>query len=95
MRVFTLIDMQDAYWHVRLSSESSYLCTFPSPWGHKRFLRMPFGISSASEVMLKRNEEAFSDIQGVHVIAGDRFILAKDETEQDAVLSKVCACATT
>ena len=49
--VFTVIDMQDAYWHVRLSPESSYLCTFHTPWGRKRFLRMPFGVSSASEVM--------------------------------------------
>ena len=30
MRVFTVIDMQDAYWHAKLSS---YLCTFHTPWG--------------------------------------------------------------
>ena len=88
MRVFTVIDMQDAYWHVKLSPESSYLCTFHTPWGHKRFLRMPFGISSATEVMQKLNEEAFGDIQGVHVIADDHIISAKDETEHDAI-SKV------
>ena len=89
MRVFTVTDMQDAYWHVKLSPESSYLCTFHTPWGRKRFLRMPFGISSASEVMQKRNEEAFGDIQGVHVIADDLIISAKDETEHDAIVSKV------
>ena len=89
MRVFTVFDMQDAYWHVKLSPESSYLCTFHTPWGRKRFLRMPFGISSASEVMQKRNEEAFGDIQGVHVIADDLIISAKDETEHDAIVSKV------
>ena len=81
MRVFKVIDMQDAYWHVKLSPESSYLCTFHTPWGRKRFLRMPFGISSASKVMQKRNEEAFGDIQGVHVITDDLIISAKDETE--------------
>ena len=37
MCVFTVIDMQDAYWHVRLSPESSYLCTFHAPWVRKRF----------------------------------------------------------
>ena len=89
MCVFTVIDMQDAYWHVRLSPESSYLCTFHTPWGRKRFLRMPFGISSASEVMQKRNEEAFGDIQGVHVIADDLIISAKDEAEHDAIISRV------
>ena len=89
MRVFTVIDMQYAYWHVKLSPESSYLCTFHTPWDRKRFLRMPFGISSASEVMQKRNEEVFGGIQGVHVIADDLIISAKDETEHDAIVSKV------
>ena len=69
MNIFTVIDMNYGCWHVKLSEESSYLCTFHTPWGRKRFLRMPFGISSASEVMQKLNEEAFSDIQGVNVIA--------------------------
>ena len=39
--------------------------------------------------MQKRNEEAFGDIQGVHVIADDLIISAKDETEHDAIVSKV------
>ena len=39
--------------------------------GRKRFLRIPFGISLGSEVMQKRNEEGFSDIQGVNAIADD------------------------
>ncbi len=61
----------------------------PHTLGRKRFLHMPFGISSASEVMQKRNEEAFGDIQGVHVIADDLVISAKDETEHDAIVSKI------
>ena len=89
MRVFTVIDMQYAYWHVKLSPESSYICMFQTPWGRMRFLRIPFSISFASEVMQKRNEEAFGDIQGVHVIADDFSISAKDETEHDAIASKV------
>ncbi len=39
--------------------------------------------------MQKRNEEAFGDIQSVHVIADDLIISAKDETEHDAIVSKV------
>ena len=88
-RIFTVVDMKDAYWHVRLSEESSFLCTFSTPWGRKRFKRMPFGISSASEVMQKRNDETFGDINGVHVIADDLIIAAATETEHDATLIKV------
>ena len=49
--------MRDAFWHVRLTEPSSYLYTFSTPWGRKRFLRMPFGISSASEVLQQRNDK--------------------------------------
>ena len=42
-----------------------------------------------SEVMQKRNEEAFADIQGVNVIADDLIIAAENETEHDAIIHKV------
>ncbi|XP_013408762.1 uncharacterized protein K02A2.6-like [Lingula anatina] len=87
--IFTVVDMKDSYWHVKLSEESSYLCTFHTPWGRKRFKRMPFGISSASEVMQKRNEEAFGDIPGVHVIADDMIIAGSSEAEHDSIVHKV------
>ena len=87
MSVFSVVDMKD--WHIVLEEESSYLCTFHTPWGRKRFLRMPFGIKSASEVMQKRNEKAFSDIPGVHVIADDVIVAAANEREHDAILHKL------
>ena len=71
--------MKDGYWHVGLSEESSYLTTFHTPWGRKRFRGMPFGICSASEVMQKRNETVFGDIDGVYVIADDIIVAAKNE----------------
>ena len=87
--IFTVVDMKDGYWHVKLSDESSYYCTFNTPWGRKCFLRIPYGISSASEVMQKQNEETFGDISGVHVIADDLIIAAATKQEHDAILRKV------
>jgi len=87
--LFTVIDMKDAYWHVKLTDESSFLTTFHTPWGRKRFLRMPFGLSSASEIMQKRNEDTFGDIKGVHVIADDLIIAAENEQDHDCILSNV------
>ena len=37
--LFIVIDMKDAYWHVKLTSESSLLTSFHTPWGHKRFYK--------------------------------------------------------
>ena len=85
---FTVLDMKDAFWHVKLSEPSSYLCTFSTPWGRKRFLRMPFGISSASEVLQKRNQETFGDIQRIHVIADD-IIIATNDKDHDETVRKV------
>eukprot|EP00112_Aurelia_sp_Birch-Aquarium-sp1_P016953 Seg3886.2 transcript_id=Seg3886.2/GoldUCD/mRNA.D3Y31 product="Transposon Tf2-3 polyprotein" protein_id=Seg3886.2/GoldUCD/D3Y31 len=88
-KIFTVIDERHAFWQVPLTKDSSYLCTFHTPWGRKRFLRMPFGICSASEVMQKRNESLFGDIQDVHVISDDIIIAAKNEEEHDKTLVKV------
>ena len=87
--IFSVVDMKDAYWHVKLSDESSYLTTFHTPWGRKRFLRMPFGLSSASEVMQKRNEEIFGDIPGVYVIADDLIIASSSEQQHDTIFKAV------
>ena len=56
-------------------------------------MRMPFGISSASEVMQKRNEQTFSDIVGVHIIVDDMIIAASDEIEHDEIVRKVMQMA--
>lgn len=46
---------------------------------------MPFGISSAPEVFLKRNEALFGDIDGMEVIFDDIMVAATDEREQKHV----------
>ena len=48
-RLFSVMDASNGFWHVELDHESSLLTTFNSPFGRYRFLRLPFGITSASE----------------------------------------------
>ena len=50
---------------------------------------MPFGISSAAEVMQKRNEEISGDICDVHMVADDMIIASKTEAAHDATLLQV------
>ncbi len=54
--VFTVVDMKDAFWHVKLSNESAKMCAFSTPWGRKCFTRAPFVLASASEVLQERND---------------------------------------
>ena len=49
-KFFCKLDASNAYWQVLLDEESSHLLTFNTPFGRYHFLRMPFGIHSASEI---------------------------------------------
>ena len=82
-KVFTLIDLKDAFWQVPLSEESASLTTFNTPFGRYFFKRMPFGLCSASEVIQKRVYQICGDIDDVHVIADDIIIASNSEEEAD------------
>ena len=88
-KVFSVLDFKDAFWHVRLSEESSYYTTFHTPWGRKRFMRMPFGICSASEVLAKRIHDSFSDIENAHCIFDDMIVAGDDDEDHDEIMTKV------
>ena len=41
-RVFTKLDVKEAFWHVRLDEQSSLLTTMITPFGRFRWARLPF-----------------------------------------------------
>ena len=88
-KLFSILDQKDSYWQICLDHDSSLLCTFNTPFGRYRFLKMPFGISSAAEVQQKKTYQVFGDIEGVHIIADDMLIAAADEQEHDRIMRKV------
>lgn len=88
-KFFTILDQKDSYWQVQLDDESSKLCTFGTPFGRYKFLRMPFGIASASEVLQRMAYKSFGDIDNVHVIYDDMLIAANTEEEHDRTIKKV------
>ena len=52
-RVFSKLDLSNAYWHVHLDKESSLLTTFQTQYGRYRWRRVPFGTSVSSELFQK------------------------------------------
>ena len=88
-RIFSVIDMKDGFWHIRLDESSSRLCTFNTIFGRYSYTRLPFGITSAPEVFQKRANEIFGDIPGVFVIFDDLLIAAESEAEHEQVLRMV------
>ena len=88
-KIFSTLDLRDGYWQIQLDEESSFLCTFNTPFCRYRFTRMPFGIKSASEVFQKRNEAAFANIPGLHIVADDLIIAAENIEEHEKTLHQV------
>ncbi|XP_038151255.1 uncharacterized protein K02A2.6-like [Cyprinodon tularosa] len=64
------------------------LTTFSTPFGRFRFLRMPFGINSASEVFQRSMEQLFAGYP-CSVIVDDIIIGGRTVAEHDANLEKV------
>lgn len=58
--IFTILDEKDGGWQIKLDEPSSKLWAFNTPWGRYRFLRLLFGIKSASEVFQQKNCEIYS-----------------------------------
>ena len=84
-RLYSVIDMKDGFWQLRMDEESSRLCTFNTPFGRYSFCRLPFGISSAPEVFQKKMTELFGDLDGVHIVFDDMIIAADDDEDHDRI----------
>lgn len=65
MKYFSVLDLKDGFWHVVLTKRSRNLCTFATPFGNYRFIRMPFGIKTAPSVFQRLNFDIFGDIGNV------------------------------
>ena len=68
-KVFGVMDAKSAFWQVKLTESSSYYITFNTSFVRFRWLRMPFGISSAPEVWQRNMKEPIEGLRGVQVIA--------------------------
>ena len=84
-KVFSVADAKNGFWQVKLDQKSSFLTTFWTPFGRYRWLRMPFGISPASEEYQRRQHEVIEGLPGIHNIADDILIIGQGETEEDAI----------
>ena len=85
-KVFTILEVRCGFWYVSLDEQSSLLTTFHTPFGRYRWLRMPFGISSAPEVFQRRMHELIEGLHGVEVVADDFVVIGFGSTQEEAML---------
>jgi transposase InsO family protein len=87
-KYFTVVDAKQAFYHIPLEEKSSYLTCFGTPFGRYRYLRMPMGISSASEVYQCAMEHLLAGYPCL-VIVDDILVYGATEEEHDDNLKKV------
>ncbi|UYV69541.1 K02A2.6-like [Cordylochernes scorpioides] len=88
-KVFTKLDANSGFWQIPLSSESSALTTFITPFGRFRFKRLPFGISSAPEIFQKRMGQILEGLEGTLCHMDDIMVYGSCQEEHDKRLETV------
>ena len=88
-KVFSKLDCNSGFYQIPLSNESMLLTTFTTPYGRWCYTRLPFGISSASEVYQRKMNDILRDLDGVQCLIDDVLVYGKDKTEHDARLHSV------
>ncbi|CAB4024135.1 Hypothetical predicted protein [Paramuricea clavata] len=83
-RVFSAFDVRNGFWHVELDEESSLLTTFITPFGRYRWLRMPFGLTSAPEEFQRRQHHVIENLPGVVAINDDILVIGNGATREEA-----------
>ena len=77
-KIFSVLDVSQAFWQIKLSKESSIYTTFITPFGKFCFLRLTYGIITASEVYHEITKNIFK-IKGVERYIDELIIHAETE----------------
>ncbi|UYV63574.1 K02A2.6-like [Cordylochernes scorpioides] len=88
-KLFTKLDANSGFWQIPLSSESSALTTFITPFERFRFKRLPFGISSAPEIFPKRMGQILEGLEGTLCHMDDIMVYGSCQEEHDKRLETV------
>lgn len=83
-KVFSKLDIKEAFWHVRLDEKSSYLTTMITPFGRYRWNRLPFGLKVSSEVFQHRLDETLGNLEGTFCVIDDIIIAGCGNSETEA-----------
>ena len=85
-KVFSKLDVREAYWHVRLDESSRKLTTMITPFGRYMWKRLPFGLKVSSEIFQRTIDEALGNLKGrVFNIADDIIVVGCGSTDAEAV----------
>ncbi|XP_044755743.1 uncharacterized protein K02A2.6-like [Coccinella septempunctata] len=85
-KYFSVFDASNGFWSLKLDKESSKLTAFNTEFGIYRFLRMPYGITTASEEFQHALQNLLLDIPNLVVYIDDILIHAETKEEHDRIV---------
>ena len=88
-KLFTRIDMSQAYAQLRLDETSKVYTTINTTKGLYQYNRLPFGVSSAPGVFQRTMEGILSDLPGVSCYLDDVLIYGATKQEHDSRVTAV------
>ena len=83
-KIFSKMDVKEAFWHVKLDETDSFLTTMITPWGRFRWSRLPYGLSVSSEIFQRRLMQALEGLPGVVTVADDIIVMGRGSTIEEA-----------
>ena len=83
-RCFSIIDVKNGFFNIPLDDESSLATTMHTSYGRYRWLRLPFGVSSAPEEFQMRLNTALEGLDNIAIQADDLLVYGIGETDEEA-----------
>ena len=88
-QIFSKLDCNSGFYQIPLAEDSQELTTFITPFGRYCFQRLPFGISSGSEVFHRMMSQMLTGIPGVICDIDDVLVSAANQAEHDERMETV------
>nr|CAD2161107.1 unnamed protein product [Meloidogyne enterolobii] len=85
-KVFSQLDLRDAYLQVELDEASKKLTNINTHRGLFEVQRLPFGVKSAPAIFQKLMDELISGLEGVFAYLDDLIIVSKNEKDHKKTL---------
>ena len=91
VQYMSIIDASLRYHNLKLDEKSSYLTTFPCPFGWYWYKHLPFKAAPVCDMFQHKIDEIFSDMQNVFGIMDDILVIGYNENgaDHDAAVHKV------
>ena len=88
-KIFSKLDLRAGYHQLTLAEESRYITTFATHKGLRRYRKLNFGTSSASEIFQQAIHDQIRDIPNVINMSDDVIVYGKTQAEHDSTLRAV------